>query len=302
MMDKGSTSHANHLADHFTHHLRVERGLSNNTIESYSRDLVRYLDFLEKRKISPPSASQADLMDYVSSLAGRLSMRSIARNLSALKMFYRFLVSEGKIENNPARLLSAPKLPRRLPGVLSSEEVERLLAQPDPDTARGNRDKAMLELLYATGLRVSELVNLKTSNVNMEAGYVRTIGKGSKERMVPVGAKALEALKEYILHGRPAFLKQRNSSFLFLNSRGKPLTRQGFWKTIKRLGLTAGIRKEIYPHALRHSFASHLLEHGADLRSVQIMLGHADISTTQIYTHVTRERLKQIHEKHHPRP
>ena len=160
----------------------------------------------------------------------------------------------------------------------------------------------MVELLYATGLRVSELVNLKISNVNMEAGYVRTLGKGSKERMVPMGAKALEALKEYVTHGRPAFLKQRSSSYLFLNSRGKPLTRQGFWKIIKRLGLTAGIRKEIYPHSLRHSFASHLLEHGADLRSVQIMLGHADISTTQIYTHVTRERLKQIHEKHHPRP
>lgn len=290
------------LADQFTHHLTVERGLAKNTIESYSRDLARYFEFLEKRKVSAPSASQADLMDYVSSLAGRVSVRSIARNLSALKMFYRFLVSEGKIESNPARLLSAPKLPRRLPGVLSSEEVGRLLSQPDPNTARGKRDKAMVELLYATGLRVSELVNLKISNVNMEAGYVRTLGKGSKERMVPMGAKALEALKEYVTHGRPAFLKQRSSSYLFLNSRGKPLTRQGFWKIIKRLGLTAGIRKEIYPHSLRHSFASHLLEHGADLRSVQIMLGHADISTTQIYTHVTRERLKQIHEKHHPRP
>jgi integrase/recombinase XerD len=241
-------------------------------------------------------------MDYVSSLAGRLSVRSIARNLSALKMFYRFLVSEGKIETNPARLLSAPKLPRRLPGVLSTGEVERLLAQPDLNTGRGKRDKAMLELLYATGLRVSELVNLKITNVNMEAGYVRTVGKGSKERMVPMGAKALEALKEYVVQGRPAFLKRKSSSYLFLNARGKPLTRQGFWKTIKRIGLAAGIRKEIYPHSLRHSFASHLLERGADLRSVQIMLGHADISTTQIYTHVTRERLKQIHQKHHPRP
>jgi integrase/recombinase XerD len=290
------------LADQFTYHLRVERGLSKNTIESYSRDLARYFDFLEKRNVSPPLASQAELMDYVSSLAGRLSMRSIARNLSALKMFYRFLVSEGKIENNPARLLSAPKLPRRLPGVLSSEEVGRLLSQPDPNTGRGKRDKAMLELLYATGLRVSELVGLKISNVNMEAGYVRTVGKGSKERMVPMGAQAMEALRVYMTQGRPAFLKQRSTSYLFLNSRGKPLTRQGFWKIIKRLGLTAGIRKELSPHSLRHSFASHLLEHGADLRSVQIMLGHADISTTQIYTHVTRERLKQIHEKHHPRP
>ena len=290
------------LADQFINHLRVERGLAKNTIESYSRDLVRFFDFLERGSVSPASASQADLMNYVSSLAGRLSVRSIARNLSALKMFYRFLVSERKIETNPARLLSAPKLPRRLPGVLSSEEVGRLLSQPDPKTGRGKRDKAMLELLYATGLRVSELVNLKISNVNMEAGYVRTVGKGSKERMVPMGAQAMDALKVYLAQGRPGFLKQRSSSYLFLNSRGKPLTRQGFWKTIKRLGLAAGIRKELSPHSLRHSFASHLLEHGADLRSVQIMLGHADISTTQIYTHVTRERLKQIHEKHHPRP
>jgi integrase/recombinase XerD len=296
------TPRADILADQFTHHLRVERGLAANTIESYSRDLARYFDFLEKRSVYPGSASQVDLMEYVSSLAGKLSARSIARNLSALKMFYRFLVSEGKIENNPARLLSGPKLPRRLPGVLSIEEVERLLSQPDPATWRGKRDKAMLELLYATGLRVSELVNLKITNVNMEAGYVRTVGKGSKERMVPMGAQAREALTDYLNHGRSASLKKRSSSYLFLNPRGKPLTRQGFWKTIKRLGLTAGIKKELYPHSLRHSFASHLLEHGADLRSVQMMLGHADISTTQIYTHVTRERLKRIHEKHHPRP
>lgn len=290
------------FADQFTYHLTVERGLAKNTIESYSRDLGRYIGFLDRRNLTPPSASQVDLMEYVSSLAGRLSIRSIARNVSALKMFYRFLLSEGKIESNPARLLSAPKLPRRLPGVLSTEEVEKLLSQPDPNSGRGKRDKAMLEILYATGLRVSELVKLTLSNVNMEAGYLRTIGKGSKERMVPVGAKALAALREYVAQGRPALLKQRSSSYLFLNARGKPLTRQGFWKLIKRLGLAAGIRKEIYPHALRHSFASHLLEHGADLRSVQIMLGHADISTTQIYTHVTRERLKKIHEKHHPRP
>jgi len=290
------------LGDQFTHHLRVERGLAANTIESYSRDLARFLDFMEKKGFSPLSTGQADLMDYVSSLAGKLSARSIARNLSAVKMFYRFLVSEGKIRNNPARLLNAPRLPRRLPGVLSTEEVERLLAQPDQTTSRGKRDKAMLELLYATGLRVTELVSLKVTNVNMEAGYVRTVGKGSKERMVPMGGKAQEALRDYLTGGRAAFLKKRISSYLFLNSRGKPMTRQGFWKIIKRFGLTAGIRKELYPHSLRHSFASHLLEHGADLRSVQMMLGHADISTTQIYTHVTRERLKRIHEKHHPRP
>ena len=290
------------LADQFIHHLRVEQGLAKNTIESYSRDLAHYFDFLEKRSLPPPSATQVDVMEYVASLAVTLSVRSIARNLSALRMFYRFLVSEGKVESNPTRLLSAPKLPRRLPGVLSAAEVESLLSQPDSSTKQGMRDRAMLELLYATGLRVSELVNLKMTNMNLEAGYVRTMGKGSKERMVPMGGKSLEALREYLAHGCAHFLKKRSSSHLFLGPRGTPLTRQGFWKIIKRYGMAAGIKKPITPHALRHSFASHLLEHGADLRSVQIMLGHADIATTQIYTHVTRERLKQIHEKHHPRP
>jgi integrase/recombinase XerD len=302
MMEKTGISHADLLADQFLHHLRVERGLAKNTIESYSRDLMKFFAFLEARSLSPLVVSQADLMDFITSLAGPLSIRSIARNISALKVFYRFLVSDAKIKTNPARLLSTPKLPRRLPGVLSRSEVDRLLDQPDSSTGRGQRDRAMLELLYATGLRVSELVGLKIPNINLEAGFVRTLGKGAKERMVPVGAKALEALRDYLAHGRPALLKRKSSLFLFVSPRGKPITRQGFWKIIKRYGLKAGIRKRLTPHSLRHSFASHLLECGADLRSVQIMLGHADISTTQIYTHVTRERLKQIHEKYHPRP
>jgi integrase/recombinase XerD len=302
MMNKGSTSHANHLADQFIHHLRVEKGLAKNTIESYSRDLARYFDFLEKWNLHPLKASQINIMEYVSSLAGALSIRSIARNLSSLKVFYRFLVSDGKIQTNPARLITTPKLPRRLPGVLSGEEVERLLAVPDASTDRGLRDRAMLELLYASGLRVSELVGLKITNINLEAGWVRTIGKGSKERMVPMGSKAQQCLKDYLAHSRPSLLRKRGSSSLFVTSRAKCMSRQAFWKIIKRCSKRAGIRKEISPHSLRHSFASHLLEHGADLRSVQIMLGHADISTTQIYTHVTRERLKQIHEKYHPRP
>jgi len=302
MMDEGSTGSANHLADQFIHHLRVEKGLAKNTIESYSRDLARYFDFLEKRSLPPMKASQIDIMDYVSSLAGALSIRSIARNLSSLKVFYRFLVSDGKLKTNPARLISNPKLPRRLPDVLSSEEVERLLAAPDTQTHRGLRDRAMLELLYASGLRVSELVGLKMVNINLEAGWVRTVGKGSKERMVPMGTKAQQSLKEYLTYSRPSLLKKRSSSHLFVTARAKPMSRQAFWKIIKRCARLAGIRKEISPHSLRHSFASHLLEHGADLRSVQIMLGHADISTTQIYTHVTRERLKQIHERYHPRP
>ena len=289
------------ISEQFLYHLRVEKGLAKNSVESYSRDLMTFFTYLEKKALSPLRASQADLMDFISDLAGRLSVRSIARNISALRGFYRFLVSEGQIETNPARLLSAPKLPRRLPGVLSRSEVERLLTQPDAATSRGERDKAMLELLYATGLRVSELVHLKTVNVNMEAGFVRTLGKGSKERMVPVGAKALEALKSYLDHGRPALLKRRSSSYLFLGPRGKAMTRQGFWKIIKRYGLKAGIRKDLTPHSLRHSFASHLLECGADLRSVQIMLGHSDISTTQIYTHLTSEHIKRTYDQSHPR-
>ena len=302
MSSRAELNQADLISDQFLHHLRVEKGLARNSVESYARDLIAFFSYLEKKALSPLRATQADLMDFVSHLAGRLSVRSIARNISALRVFYRFLVSEGQIETNPARLLSAPKLPRRLPGVLSRSEVERLLMQPDASTGRGERDRAMLELLYATGLRVSELTLLKIPNVNMEAGFVRTVGKGSKERIVPVGAKALEALKSYLENGRPSLLKRRSSSYLFIGPRGKALTRQGFWKIIKRYGRQAGIRKELTPHSLRHSFASHLLECGADLRSVQIMLGHSDISTTQIYTHVTRERLKEIHQKYHPRP
>jgi integrase/recombinase XerD len=290
------------LADQFINHLRVERGLADNTIQSYSRDLARFFQFLERRKRSPLHATQADIIAYLRTLEGVISIRSSARNLSALKMFFRFLVSDGKIKSSPARLLGAPKLPQRLPAVLSRHEVDLLLSQPDLSNHRGQRDKAMLETLYATGLRVSELVGLKTSGINLEAGYVRMVGKGSKERMVPMGEKALEAIKAYLSEGRPGLLKRMRSPHLFLNPRGMPLTRQGFWKIIKRYGRKAGLRKEITPHSLRHSFASHLLEGGADLRSVQIMLGHADISTTQIYTHITRERLKRIHERYHPRP
>jgi len=280
----------------------VERGLADNSIQSYSRDLIRFFNFLDRKGLSPLDITRDHITDYTASLGGELSVRSIARGLSALKMFFRFLTAEGKIEDSPARLLESMKLPQKLPEILTRDEVDLLLSQPESSTRLGQRDKAMLELLYATGLRVSELIGINIIGINLEAGYVRTMGKGSKERMIPMGERAMEALQSYISEGRKGLLKGMNSSFLFLNSRGKALSRQGFWKIIKRYGIIAGIKKRITPHILRHSFASHLLEGGADLRSVQIMLGHTDISTTQIYTHITRERLKQVHEKYHPRP
>ncbi|MDP6180498.1 MAG: site-specific tyrosine recombinase XerD [Desulfatiglandales bacterium] len=302
MNAKRNTCRTDHLSDQFTHHLMVERGLADNTIESYSRDLMRFFKYLECRKLSPLHVTQDDILDYMGTMKGVLSVRSSARNLSALRMFFRFLVAEGKIQGSPARLLGVPKQPRRLPGALSPSEVNLLLSRPDVSNHLGQRDKAMLELIYATGLRVSELVGLKISNINLEAGYVRMVGKGTKERMVPMGTKALEALKDYLSSGRVRLLKNKSSAFVFLNLRGEPITRQGFWKIIKKYGIIAGIKKRITPHSLRHSFATHLLEGGADLRAVQVMLGHEDISTTQIYTHLTGERLKQIHENCHPRP
>jgi integrase/recombinase XerD len=296
------TSNPHLLADQFINHLRVERGLADNTIQSYSRDLNRFLEYLDKKGVPPVNTARKDITDYIESLEGDLSLRSITRGVSALKMFFRFLIHSGRITESPARLLESIKLPRRLPEILSGAEVNQLLDQPDPLNNLGLRDKAMLELLYATGLRVSELTGLRLANINLEAGYVRTIGKGSKERMVPMGEKARQALKSYLYNARSALLSGRTSNNLFVNSRGKQMTRQGFWKIIGKYGIMAGITKKITPHSLRHSFASHLLEGGADLRSVQVMLGHADISTTQIYTHVSRDRLKQVHEKFHPRP
>ena len=290
------------LIDQFINHLRLEKGLSDNTIQSYSRDLNRFAEYLGQHNISVLDTTQAQIQQYLVFLNESLSARSMGRNLSSIKMFFRFLKIEGKIGHNPSRLVASPKLPKRLPKTFSLEEVEKLLASPDPSTNLGLRDQAMLELLYATGLRVSELISLKVSNLNLEAGFVRTMGKGAKERMVPVGETALEATKHYLTQARQNLLKGRSSSHLFLNARGKPISRQGFWKIIRKYGIIAGIKNEITPHSLRHSFATHLLERGADLRAVQIMLGHADISTTQIYTHVTGERLKQVHEKYHPRP
>ncbi len=291
------------MADHFFLYLKVERGLSDNTVQAYSRDLREFFCFLKDRSVSIKDVSRSHIMDYVAILADRLSQRSVARNISSVRMFFRFLVAEGEIKNNPARLVDSPKLAQNLPDILSRKEVDRLLAQPDISTAKGQRDAAMLEVLYATGLRVSELVLLRMSGINLEFGFLITMGKGSKERAVPMGQKAVEALKAYISGARQIqAAKNFNPVFVFLGHQGRPLTRQGFWKIIKRYAAMAGISKAVTPHTLRHSFASHLLEGGCDLRSVQVMLGHEDISTTQIYTHVTRKHLIELHGRCHPRP
>jgi len=304
-MPLGKEDSENQLLDQFIHQLRVERGLSTNTIVAYSHDLIGFFDFLKQKGVSPAHISQEDLTSFIVEQNMKLSPRSMARCLVSIRMFYRFLVSEGNIESNPARLLGVPKMYQHLPDVLSRDEMNSLLMQPDITTALGKRDKAIVEILYATGLRVTELIGLTMHNINLEVGSIRTIGKGSKERIIPMGSKAVDSIKDYLQNSRPILLKKRyatGGSRLFLNSRGSPITRQGLWKIIKKYALMAGITKSVTPHTVRHSFATHLLEGGADLRSVQIMLGHADISTTQIYTHVARERLKEIHEKYHPRP
>jgi integrase/recombinase XerD len=290
------------LADQFINYLRIELGVADNTVLAYTRDLMRFFEFLEKQALSPLEISHTQIAEYTSLIGKSLSSRSVARNISAVRSFFRFLVSEGKIKNNPTRLIETPRISMRLPGVLSQADVEHLLSQPDVFRPIGQRDLAMLEILYATGLRVSELVNLKTQDLNLEAGYVRTLGKGSKERVIPMGQKAIAAVKEYLSGARLTLTKAINSPYLFLTLRGRPMTRQGFWKIIKKYGRQALIKKKLTPHSIRHSFASHLLDAGADLRSVQVMLGNAYNTTTQIYTHVTRERLKDVHQKCHPRP
>ena len=301
-MDTVKANSEDQLLDEFMAHIKVEKGLSANTIVAYNRDLLGFFEFLKTRGVAPLRVEQHDLLSFMAEKRVQLAARSLARCLVSIRMFYRFCVTEGKITSNPARLLGIPKLYQHLPHILSRDEVEALLSQPDGLTLLGKRDKAMLEILYATGLRVTELIGLKMHNINLEAGFIRTIGKGSKERIIPMGGKAIDALKEYVQNARPAFLRKRKSSSLFLNRRGNSMTRQGFWKILKHYALKAGITRNVTPHTLRHSFATHLLEGGADLRSVQIMLGHSDISTTQIYTHVARERLKEIHERYHPRP
>lgn len=291
------------MVDEYLNFLAVERGVSLNTLDAYSRDIRQFLDFAEAGGVATPVEVKAE---HATAFLGELreqglSSTSLNRKLAAIRGFYKYLLREGRLEENPLVRIEIARTWMRLPGTLSREEMERLLGQPATVTTSGIRDRAILELLYASGIRVSELTSLTLNRVNRQMGFLVTVGKGRKERIVPVGQSALEWLSRYIDQVRPVLLKKRTSSTLFLNRSGEGFTRQGIWKLIKKYAKISGLERKVHPHTFRHSFATHLLEGGADLRSVQIMLGHADISTTQIYTHVTRERLKEIHRKFHPR-
>ena len=290
------------LREEFLQFLAVEKGLARNTLESYDRDIAKFFLYLSKEKTSWDKARDADLVRFIQDQSrAKLSARSRARLVSALKAFYRFLILDGRTDRNPTLHLSSPKAWLSLPKFLNVEEVERLLARPDVSTVLGCRDRAMLEVMYAAGLRVSELVSLRTDDVHPEDGFVLCRGKGGKERIVPLGASAVEAVGRYLAEARAKLAAGRVSEVLFLTRRGGPFTRQGFWKGLRGHAAKAGLGGKIHPHILRHSFATHLLERGADLRSVQIMLGHSQITTTQIYTHVSRERLRKVYDKFHPR-
>jgi len=292
------------LIDVFLNYLSVERGLSNNTLISYRKDLDIYTEFLASRSVNALSKiSKNDITNFMLDQKDKgLSANSISRRLAAIRMFHRFLARERLSKSDPSNLIDSPKLWKKIPETLSLNEVEALIAQPDSRNRQGIRDKAILEVLYATGMRVSEAVNLKLDNVNLDIGFLRCIGKGDKERVIPLGKKAIAGIKRYLELSRPHLLKKKQSEFLFVSRLGKKISRQSFWKIIKRYAKLAKIKKPMKPHILRHSFATHLLERGADLRSVQEMLGHSNISTTQIYTHVTKDRLKTIHRQFHPRP
>jgi integrase/recombinase XerD len=289
----------------FLTHVRVERGLSANTVTAYRRDLMKFDDFAKKRKLTLESVSRDNLVEFLASLyRQKLESRTVARHLVTLRNFFRFAQLQELITTDPSINLESPKIRRSLPGYLRLEEIERLLAQPDDKTPLGLRDHAMLDVLYSTGLRVSELISLRVMDLDTAVGCVRCIGKGDKERIVPIGKKALALVERYLRDARPKLIgkgRQALATTLFINRRGAPLSRVGVWKILSAYGRKAGLRSSLTPHMLRHSFATHLLERGADLRSVQLMLGHSDISTTQIYTHVVEERLKQIYKAHHPR-
>ncbi|MCX6339724.1 MAG: site-specific tyrosine recombinase XerD [Candidatus Aureabacteria bacterium] len=291
------------LLDEFMNYLNVERGLSPHTLDAYRRDLARFIKFLNARGVKSLDDATRDAIGayFMAEKSRGISSTSLSRNLAAIKVFFRFLASNRFVRSDITDVIESPKIWKHLPEVMSIAEVEQLLNSPRPATHYGRRDRALLELMYATGVRVSEAANLKVADVNLEVGYIRCMGKGSKERIIPLGRMARKALDSYLKLTRPHFLRLRASEALLLTRQGKPFTRQGLWKIIKGYAKRAKLQKRITPHTLRHSFATHLLSGGADLRVIQEMLGHADISTTQTYTHVDKDRLKSIHKKFHPR-
>ena len=296
------TDKADILLENFLDATWAERGLSENTLKSYRYDLLQLQRFLARRGRRLDDAGRDDLLAFLSELVrqGRRP-RSLSRYLSGMRQFYRWALREGRVAQDPSALIDSPRLGRSLPKALSEEQVEQLLAAPDVAKPLGLRDRTMLELMYATGLRVSELVGLEATNLNLNQGIVRVTGKGGKERLVPLGEEAGDWLRRYLADARPSLLKGADCTQVFVTARRAGMTRQAFWHAIRRYAVQAGIDKQVSPHMLRHSFATHLLNHGADLRVVQLLLGHSDLSTTQIYTHIAREGLKQIHSKHHPR-
>ena len=298
MASKEATLIAQYLS-----HLRHVRRMSPNTVESYARDLAALGAFADARGVGVDTLQRQDLEAFVRQLmSSGLAPRSVARAVACVRGFFRFVSVEQQREQSPAEDLRPPRAWASLPKFLSLEEVDKLIAQPDPSTPRGLRDKALIELLYATGLRVTELITLRAGDLNLEEGYLTCIGKGDKQRMVPLGQEAAEWVRRYLRDGRTVMLRKRPSPWLFVNARdGGPLSRVGFWKVLKEYGVKAGISSDLSPHVLRHSFATHLLERGADLRMIQVMLGHADLSTTQIYTHVLEARLRAVYDKFHPR-
>jgi integrase/recombinase XerD len=291
------------VIDAYLSHLRVERRLPPNTVESYARDLAHLAAFAERRGRAVEALDRPDLEAFARSLMTLgLSPRSVARAVACVRGFYKFLVLDRRLAADPAEDLHAPRAWPSLPTFLSVEEVDRLIAQPDVSTPRGLRDRALIELLYATGMRVTELLTLRAGDLNLPAGYLTCTGKGDKQRIVPLGRDAATWVGRYIKEARPALVGKRSSPWLFVNARGGArLTRVGFWKVLKGYGLAAGLHADLSPHVLRHSFATHLLERGADLRAIQLMLGHADLSTTQIYTHVLEARLRAVYDRYHPR-
>jgi integrase/recombinase XerD len=291
------------MIDTYLVYLRDVRRMAPNTLESYARDLSQLAAYVEKRGLLLETLDRRDLEAFVrAQVASGLASRSIARLVACVRGFYKFATVEHKLAKNPAEDLQSPRAWASLPKFLSLEDVDRLLAQPDVTTPRGLRDKALIEVLYATGVRVSELIGLRAGDLNLEEGYLTCIGKGDKQRMVPLGQEAIDWVRRYMKEGRGALLKKKSSPWLFVNARdGGSLSRVGFWKVLKAYGIAAGISRELSPHVLRHSFATHLLDRGADIRMIQVMLGHADLSTTQIYTHVLEARLRSVYDKYHPR-